>query len=172
MSEYLGTQGVKYIVGRPFTSEEGEHTTGEEIPARLAESWRYLEAFVDTGLLYKVYGEGYDRLPPHVFTAVRTKEEALAAIEGDQSFVSAQNEWEKTPQMEQAEKEAEVQEQLHQLVLDHAAQAHDQAGHSDAEKLLATEQEQLTTDSGSKVKVKHDDAPEPKPAKKTAAKKA
>ena len=143
MAEYLGTQGVKYIVGRPFTSEEGEHNTGEEVDPGLAESWRYVEALVNSGYLYKVYDEGYDRLPPHVYNSVMLKHEAEAKIEGDSSYIEAQNDWNKPKVLKDAEKQAEIDEKVHELVLDHAAAAHEQAGFTPAEKVLQEEQKDV-----------------------------
>src|SRR5688572_23210114 len=125
LTDRLGLEGMTYICGRPFTSEDGQHNPGEEVPN--APTFPLLESLVNSGFLYRVYeGNGYDRLPPHVFNAVQTRREAQAAIEGDESRLNVQNDWSKSGATKQAEREAEVQVQLHQMVLDHANQAHQQ----------------------------------------------
>lgn len=138
LTENLGVQHAKYIVGRPFTSEYGEHNPGEECPE--APSFALLESFVNTGLLYRVYDEkDYEFLPPHVFSAVMTHKEALAAIEGDQSHLVNSTEHVETPEMKQALAEAQVQRDVPDLIKDHAQEAHEQAGLTDGEKMLAEE---------------------------------
>lgn len=161
MSEYLGTQDVVYICGRPFTSEDGQHNPGEEVPNAL--SFHYLESLINAGYLYRVLEEDYTKLPPHVFNAVMTEEEAKAKIEGDPSATAIQVPWNPSPELEQAQKEAEIQAEIHQNVLDFAEQGHEQAGYTDAEKVLAEEQEAAKEDT---------DAQNQPTTRKRAAKKA
>lgn len=173
MSHYLGTEGCTYIVGLPFSDEDGEHTTGEEYSAEQANKLHYLEAFVSSGRLYRVWdAEDYGQLPPHVFNAVQTRQEAEAKIEGDSSHTETRLNWEKPEQLEQSEKEAEVQEQIHQLVLDHAAQARDKAGLTDGEKVLLAEREQKSEVETEDTDGTTDGRIRQSTAKKTAAKKA
>ena len=141
MSEYLGTQHAKYIAGRPFTSEDGQHNPGEEVPN--APTFPLLESLVSSGYLYRVYEDNYEYLPPHVFNAVMTQKEAEAKVEGDPSMAANAVEWQPSDALLQAQKEAEVQAEIHGDVLAVADEAHEQVGYSDAEKVLIEEQEQV-----------------------------
>jgi hypothetical protein len=145
MSEhYLGLPDCIYICGRPFTSEDGQHNPGEEVPN--APSFPLLETLVNNGLLYRVFENDFSKLPPHVYNAVMTQQEAQAAIEGDPSIPANAVDWEPSPAMEQAILEAEVQAEIHSDVLTYADEAHDQRGYTDAEQVLIDEQEQVNAE--------------------------
>jgi len=171
MSSYLGVQDATYIVGRPFTDEDGEHQPGEEYSAEQAAKLHYLESFVSSGYLFRVWDKNsYDLLPPHVFNAVRTVQEAKDAIAGDQSDVGLG--WEKPAPLKQSEKEAEVQAKIHENVLEHARQAHQQRGLTDSEKVVQAELEQKSEVETQDTDGTTDGRIRKATAKKTAAKKA
>jgi len=73
---------IKYLAGRTFDVGEDTVEPGDELTAAQVKSIPWLEAFVSAGYIYAVTPDkGYDQLPPHVFNAVQTKAEAVAAIE-------------------------------------------------------------------------------------------
>lgn len=70
-----------YIVGIPFKSELGTHTTGDKIEEKDARKWHALESLVNTGLLYRVHGDkGFKGLPPHVYQAVMRRKDVDALL--------------------------------------------------------------------------------------------
>lgn len=70
-----------YIVGIPFKSEHGTHTTGDKIDEKVANKWAALEVLVNTGRLYRVHPDkGYRNLPPHVYSAVQRRAEVDKAL--------------------------------------------------------------------------------------------
>lgn len=67
----------KFIAGRPFAVDGGLVEPGDELTKAQVESIPYLESFIHAGYIYVVYtAKDYDRLPPHIFTAVMTRQEA------------------------------------------------------------------------------------------------
>ena len=67
----------KFIAGRPFAVDGGNVEPGDELTKAQVESIPYLESFIHAGYIYVVYtAKDYDRLPPHIFTAVMTRREA------------------------------------------------------------------------------------------------
>jgi len=170
MSEFYlrDVEDTEFIVGRPFSDEDGEHEPGESYSQEQANKLHYLEAFVNSGFLYRVHDQNYDQLPPHVFNHVKTRQEAQALIEGDPSTTNPEPEWEKPAAAYQAEREAEVQTEIHANVLAHAEAAHEQHGYTAAEQVLQKEQEEIE-------EAKATDGPPARKkaaAKKTATKKA
>lgn len=174
MSEFhmRDVQDVEYVVGRPFSDEDGEHEPGEIYTAEQANQLHYLEAFVNAGFLYRVIDKNYDHLPPHVFNHVKTTEEAEALVEGDNSYLVAQGEWDKPAASVQAEREAEVQTELHANVLQYAADAHEAHGYSASEQVLQKEQEEVAKErEAAEKKQAEGKVVSGPPARKTAAKK-
>lgn len=103
--------GVKYIAGVTFQSEYGTHEAGSEV--KEAEKFANLQVLVDSHFLYPYAPEeGYAWLPPHLFTAVRTRQEVLDAMAGDPTGPHIK--FEKTDLHEQAEKNAEQQEVIYE----------------------------------------------------------
>jgi len=73
---------IKYLAGRTFDVGEDTVEPGDELTKAQVESIPWLESFISAGYIYAVTPDkGYDTLPPHVFNAVQTKAEAIAAIE-------------------------------------------------------------------------------------------
>lgn len=71
---------VKFVVGIPFQSHVGFHTTGDILEDIW--DWPNLEAMVSTHFLYPYVGDqDYDLLPAHVFNAVHSKPEVDAELE-------------------------------------------------------------------------------------------
>lgn len=76
------SENVKFICGRPFDSEYGHHDPGEEVTQ--APQFQLLETLVHAGLLYPYApDEGYDFLPPHLFSILNTRQEVEQQMEGD-----------------------------------------------------------------------------------------
>lgn len=77
-------ENVKFICGRPFDSEYGHHNPGEEV--KEAPQFHLLETLVRAGLLVPYApDEGYDYLPPHLYSLLNTKAEAEAILNPDPS---------------------------------------------------------------------------------------
>ena len=75
MSRLDPTEDTGYIVGRPFKTTEGWCWPGEPAPVEAVTSTN-LYALISSGFVYPwVPDEGYTKLPPHVFSAVRTYQE-------------------------------------------------------------------------------------------------
>lgn len=75
---------MKYVCGRPFDTEYGHHTPGDVVEQ--APLFANLPVLVSAGLLYPYSpDEGYEYLPPHLFSATNTRAEVIAKIEGDRS---------------------------------------------------------------------------------------
>lgn len=103
--------GVKYIAGVTFQSEFGVHEAGSEVEE--APLFSNLQVLVDSHFLYPYAPEeGYAWLPPHLFAAVRTRQEVLDAMKGDPTGPHV--EFEKTELHKQAEKNAEQQEVIYE----------------------------------------------------------
>lgn len=102
--------GVKYIAGRNFQSEHGEHTAGEVVD--VAPQFPNLEVLVSAGYLYPYAPEaGYEYLPPHLFSSADRKEEVLAKIRGDQHAAAGTVQYPggKPEVVQTAERDAEIQ---------------------------------------------------------------
>jgi len=83
-TDYEPNLDLEYIVGRPLTVGDTDFAPGDDLPQEYVEQIPLLESFVNAGYLYRVHPEqGYDRLPPHLYTTVVTRKEAEAIIEGD-----------------------------------------------------------------------------------------
>jgi len=110
---------TRYIVGRYFKSHEGTHTPGDAAPESAAQ-WHNLHQLVASGLLYAVVeDEGYTKLPPHVFNAVRTRQEVLGIIErGDQPLMTIEwepsYEYQKSVELNEAERRSVEQNKADQ----------------------------------------------------------
>lgn len=108
---------VVYYVGRPFTTERGEHQPGEvfEHPEELF----YLDSFVHAGLLYPVAkDEELPWLPPHIFNALMSKERADELLNGDPSHPFEAGE--KPEAVKMAEVDAKVSADLPRNTRTHA----------------------------------------------------
>lgn len=123
MYNYLDVPGVKFIVNRPFDTEYGHHDVGEEFK----EAWQIYntEVLVSAGFLYPYApGNGYDYLPPHLFSLVSRKEEVEAKMAGDPSGERGVDQFPDSPKpdvVKQAETEAEIQQKLYPQLLAQAA---------------------------------------------------
>lgn len=72
-----------YIAGRPLDVGDDHYNPGDKIPSSAIDSIPQLPSFVSAGMIYLVHGkEGIDKLPPHLFSVVSSKADALFAIEG------------------------------------------------------------------------------------------
>jgi hypothetical protein len=98
---------VKYIVARGFQSHLGWHVMGELAPKEAAE-WHNVMSIVAAGYLIPyTYETGYDRLPPHVFSAVVTLQEAKGLIaKGDAPMAL---DWEPAPELVEAQQVIEAE---------------------------------------------------------------
>lgn len=96
----------RYIVLRQFVSHEGTHYQGEKLPKRYNDDpiWKTaLYYLVSAGYLYPVAAnDSYDRLPVHIFTAVKTQQELDGVILVGESPVSF-NEWVKADEVTRIE---------------------------------------------------------------------
>lgn len=102
--------GVKYIAGRNFQTEYGDHTAGDVVEE--APQFPNLEVLVSAGYLYPYAPEaGYAYLPPHLFSSADLKEEVLAKIEGDQHSKRGTVQYPagKPETVKQSERDAEIQ---------------------------------------------------------------
>lgn len=117
MTNYQGFPGVAFIAGRTFQSEYGTHEAGTIV--REAPKFPNLDVLVSAGLLHPYSpGNGYEYLPPHLFTETNLKHEIEAFIAGDPtpSAVPQFPDGEKPEVVLQAEKEAEQQEQIYEAM--------------------------------------------------------
>lgn len=74
--------GVRYIAGVTFQSEYGVHEAGSDVPE--APGFWNLDSLVDNRFLWPYApDDGYAWLPPHLFNAVKTRDEVKATLEGD-----------------------------------------------------------------------------------------
>jgi len=178
MHNYMGMPDVKFIVARPFDTEYGHHDVGEEF--KEARAMYNLDVLVSAGLLYPYSpNDGYDYLPPHLFSIVMTRAEADAALKGDPSGQRGVHRFPDSPKpdvVKQAEVEAETQERLYPQLMA-AAAAHqkrtllaaqpggDSANPVPTPSLPAEKQEEVAKEEEKKA------AKTAAPVKKTAAKK-
>lgn len=96
-----------YIVGIPFKSEFGTHTTGDKIEDKDARKWYALETLVNTGRLYRVHADkGYSTLPPHVYSAVMRRREVEAILENRPTA----SPYDKPEQVKESERLIEVED--------------------------------------------------------------
>lgn len=102
---------MKYLVGKSFKSHLGWHHAGELLPKE-GETWQVLDSLIAASFVYPYVPEdGYDRLPPHVFSAVVTKQEALGYIAvGDAPIIS---DWAPPPILEASVALAVAEEESH-----------------------------------------------------------
>lgn len=102
---------IRYVAGRPFDTEYGHHEPGKVVLD--APKFPNLEVLVSAGYLYPYApDEGYEYLPPHLFTGVQTREEVMAYLAGDESqYVMRNAEFEgyTPPEFAVAEHEARMQ---------------------------------------------------------------
>lgn len=92
---------MNYIVGTPFRSNFGTHTTGDEITEEMARTWPRLESLVNTGRLYRIVEDGdYARLPAHIANKVKTRSQ----MEAKMAVTPGARPHEKLPQVEEAER--------------------------------------------------------------------
>lgn len=175
-STFTHTQvpGVKYIAGITFQSEYGVHEAGSEV--KEAEKFQNLQTLVDAKFLYPYAPEeGYAWLPPHLFSAVRTREETLKMMEGDPT--GSHVKFEKTELHKQAERESEAQDVIREQMKNNLVPAEDRgptpeevASKATGEKIEPKEE----TNTGLPVVEVHEEKPVVKQttAKKTAKKAA
>jgi hypothetical protein len=79
---YRWVPGVKYIAGQTFQSEYGVHEAGSVVEE--APGFQNLEVLVANRFLWPYApDDGYAWLPPHLFSAVKTREEVKAVLVGD-----------------------------------------------------------------------------------------
>lgn len=108
---------VKFVAAKNFETENGLQVAGEVVKG--AKDFFNLEALVRGGFLYPYAPEdGYSYLPPHLFNELRTRKEVLAKIEGDPTAQTSVNEYEKPEAVKVAEKQAEAQQQMYDLIRD------------------------------------------------------
>ena len=62
---------MKYIVGRPFKSHLGVHSTGDTLPAKEVEGWKNFDSLINSGLLYRL-GTSGTPLPTYLLSFVDT----------------------------------------------------------------------------------------------------
>lgn len=113
MHNYQGHPGVAFIAGRTFQSEYGMHEAGTIVPE--APKFPNLDVLVSAGLLYPYSPDnGYEYLPPHLFRDTNLRSEIDAWLQGDTTSIKVEQfpNSEKPEVVLQAEREAEVQEQL------------------------------------------------------------
>lgn len=78
------TVETEYIVGRPLIVGDRQFWPAEDLPQEYVDEIPLIESWVSAGYIYRVVPDkGYDRLPPHIYTAVITRKEAEAKLEGD-----------------------------------------------------------------------------------------
>lgn len=108
--------GVKFMAAKTFQTEFGTYTAGDEV--KDARKFRNLEVLVRAGFLYPYAPDkGYEYLPPAIFSAVQTKAEAKAKIDGDPS-AKRNVDYEQPEVVKTAEKTAERQYEAYQLIRD------------------------------------------------------
>jgi hypothetical protein len=105
---------MEYIAGRPFAVNGGNVEPGDKLTRLQMESIPYPDSFISAGYIYAVYTKNdYDRLPPHVYTAVLNREEAKAAMRQKTALVTeeqaqAQKDGDEDFSRTQAAKQAEI----------------------------------------------------------------
>lgn len=143
---------VKFLAAKPFQTEFGEHQPGDVV--KQAKDFFNLEALIRSGFLYPYAPEdGYAYLPPHLFSELQTRKEALAKIEGDVAAQRA-SDYEQPGPVKLAERQAEQQHDMYQLIRDQ--------GDLKLRAAIKKRQEQASKPLEETVKPK----PESKPAKK------
>lgn len=185
MHNYMGMPNVKFIVARPFDTEYGHHDVGEEF--KEARAMYNLDVLVSAGFVYPYSTEpadGYNYLPPHLFSIVMTRQEAEEKLEGDPSGLRGVAQHPESPKPEvqlQAEREAEMQERFYPEILKLTAERQrrnlaaaqpegDYANPSPTPAVPADKQEELAKEEEKEhAKAAKEDAPAKTPAKKTAA---
>ena len=105
---------MEYIAGRPFAVDGGYVEPGDKLTRKQLESIPYLESFVSSGYIYPVYvKKDYDRLPPHLFTAVMQRREADAKMKQAVALVPVkQAEDQKAGDEDQTRKESASQAKI------------------------------------------------------------
>ena len=110
MTNFFAVPDVKFIAGVTFQSEYGVHEAGSEV--KEAMKFSNLQVLVDSHFLYPYAPDnGYEFLPPHLFNAVRTKDETISVLEGDPSGTRAVVA-PKSDLLDKAEAEAEAQNMI------------------------------------------------------------
>ena len=102
------TEDTGYIVGRPFKTTEGWCWPGEPAPVEAVTSTN-LYALISSGFLYPwVPDEGYAKLPPHVFSAVRTYQEVHDIIARGEAPITM--DWTPPKKLQQAQDAKDAEE--------------------------------------------------------------
>jgi hypothetical protein len=117
MVNYQGFPGVAFIAGRTFQTEYGTHEAGTVV--KEAPLFPNLDVLVSAGLLHPYSpGNGYEYLPPHLFTDTNLKSEIEAYMQGDTTPSATPQfpDGEKPEVMQVAEREAEQQEELYEAL--------------------------------------------------------
>lgn len=100
-----------YIAGREIKDYPHTFQPGEVVPDA-EERFKYLEAFINSGMLYRVTDNNdYDRLPPHVYGYVMSNQETRDIIELGQAQHKVA--WQKPEALEESEKVAQIQEEIY-----------------------------------------------------------
>lgn len=117
MHNFQGHPGVAFIAGKTFDTEYGTHEAGSIV--KEAPQFPNLDVLVDMRWLFPFSPEeGYEYLPPHLFTGTHLKEEIEALLAGDQSINSEQfPDADKPDVIVQAEREAEIQQEMYPQML-------------------------------------------------------
>jgi len=116
MVNYQGFPGVAFIAGRTFQSEYGTHEAGTVVTQ--APQFPNLDVLVSAGLLHPYSpGNGYDYLPPHLFSETNVLAEVEAFIAGDPTPDVEQYQDGIVPEVViEAEQQAADQEQVYETI--------------------------------------------------------
>lgn len=165
-------EGTRFIVSRPFTTELGDHHPGETFSIKDADKFNWdVQLFVRAGLLYPYApGNGYDYLPPHLFSLVGTKEQAEDFLKGDESLIvlspNPMSEDEKPELVKETERNAALQELAYAQMRDKQSAG----ARTDARKAALKAQEELTPSD--EIKDNKVEKPRQQAAQQTAARKS
>ena len=113
---------IKYICSRPFQSQDGQHWPGETVNVK---NFPDVQLLVQSGFLIPYSPkDGYDYLPPHLWTYTHLRQEAQAIIDGDPSATRGAEVDEKVqnaPVMKESLAQAEQQENAYKLLRQQSA---------------------------------------------------
>src|SRR6476620_2770800 len=114
---------AEFIAGKDFDTEYGHHEAGSVV--KEAHKFYNLDVLVSGGWLFPVVpDEGYDTLPPHLFSLVITRQEALDAINRDNSHEVLTHVSDKAEVVVEAEKQVKQDEEARAVRATIADQVH------------------------------------------------